>query len=405
MGTNPGDGPLAGVRVLELGQLLAGPFAGHILADFGADVIKVEQPGTGDPMREWGHYRYRDRALWWPSLARNKKSVSLNLRAERGQEILKDLVAQSDVLIENFRPGTLERWSLGPDELHQINPGLVIARVSGYGHTGPYAKRAGFASVGEAMGGLRYINGYPNQPPPRTGISLGDSLAAMFAVQGILMALYWRDVAGGERGQVIDASIMESCFALLESSVTEYDTLGVVRGPSGTGLVNVAPSNIYKSRDGKWMVIAANADQIFERLCSAIGRPDLAESPKFSTHIARGDNAEELDNIIASWAEDHDANEIDDVLNGAGVVCGPIYTIADIFADPQYAHRGMIVRADDPNLGNIAMPGLVPHLDLTPGSVSWTGPADVGAHNHLVLGEILQLDQNEIAHLEEQGVM
>lgn len=405
MATEATDGPLTGVRVLELGQLLAGPFAGHILADFGAEVIKIEQPKVGDPMREWGHHRFKERALWWPTLARNKKSMSLNLREERGQEILKGLVEQSDVLIENFRPGTLERWGIGPEELHAVNPGLVIARVSGYGQSGPYSERAGFASVGEAMGGLRYINGYPDQPPPRTGISLGDSLAAMFAVQGIMMALYWRDASGGDRGQVIDATIMESCFALLESSVTEYDTLGVIREPSGTGLVNVAPSNIYRSRDGKWMVIAANADRIFQRLCAEIGQPGLVDDPRFSTHEARGENAAELDAIIAEWAGEHDADEIDDALNAAGVVCGPIYTIADIFDDPQYDARDMIVRTEDPELGEIAVPGLVPKLSKTPGRVRWTGPAEVGTHNRDVLCDILDLDEADIAELESEGIL
>ncbi len=299
-------GALEGIRVIELGQLLAGPFAGHLLADLGAEVIKVEPPGKGDPMREWGHEKYKGRALFWPSLARNKKSVSLNLRSPEGQALLLELVADADVLIENFRPGTLEKWGIGPDTLLEKNPQLVIARVSGYGQTGPYADRVGFASAGEAVGGLRHLNGFPDQAPPRTGVSLGDSLAGMFAVQGILAALVWRLGPGPRSGQVIDATITESCFALLEGAITEYNALGVIRGPSGTGLRNVAPSNIYRSREGKWIVIAANADPIFGRLCAAMDAPELAEDPRFVSHTARGENADELDRLIGEWTAELD---------------------------------------------------------------------------------------------------
>lgn len=397
-----GTGPLAGLRVIELGQLLAGPFAGHLLADFGAEVIKIEPPGAGDPMREWGHHRYRGRALWWPVLARNKKSVTLNLRVPRGQATLKQLVRQADVLLENFRPGVLENWGLGPADLWEINPRLIIARVSGYGQTGPYARRAGFASVGEAMGGLRYINGYPGESPPRMGISLGDSLAGMFAVQGILMALYWRDARGGGRGQVIDASILESCFALLESTVPEYDRLGVIREASGSSLPKIAPSNSYRSRDQKWMIIAANADNVFRRLCAAIGRPDLPADPRYATHQARGEHAAELDEIVGAWTAQHDAAEIDQILNEAGVVCGPIYTIADIFADPQFQAREMIVSMEDPEIGRLAVPGLVPKLSATPGHLQWTGPSYPGQHNEEIFRGLLGLSDEELAALYEE---
>src|SRR6478736_5050827 len=310
-----GPGPLAGVRVVELGMLLAGPFTGRLLGDMGAEIIKVEPPGQPDPLRDWGHARYEGRSLWWPVQSRNKKCVTLNLREERGQELLLALVEQSDVLVENFRPGTLERWNLAPERLWEVNPGLVIARVSGYGQTGPYAPRAGFASVSEAMGGIRYINGFPDEPPPRIHISLGDSLAGMFAAQGILAALYRRDALGGGRGQVVDVSLMEACFALLESMVPEYDRLGIVRGPGGTGLEGVAPSNIFTSSDDKWIVIAANADNVFGRLCEAMGRPELANDPRFGTHLARGDHQEELEGIVAEWAGRHTAAEIDSILN------------------------------------------------------------------------------------------
>lgn len=386
-------------------MLLAGPFAGHRLADFGAEVIKVELPGAGDPMREWGHHRYRGRPLWWPVLARNKKSVTLNLRHPQGQALLKRLIEHADVLIENFRPGVLEGWGLGPAELHAFNPRLIIARVSGYGQTGPYAQRPGFASVAEAMGGLRYINGFPGEPPPRMGISLGDSLAGLFAVQGILMALYWRDALGGGCGQVVDVSILEACFAMLESTVPEYDRLGVVRQPSGTSLPNVAPSNIYRSRDGQWMVIAANADNVFRRLCQAIGRPDLADDPRYATHKARGERAAELDALIGEWAAQQDAAEIDVILNDAGVVCGPIYTVADIFRDPHYAAREDIVYMNDPELGDLAVPGLIPKLTETPGHLDWLGPAHPGSHNAEVYGGLLGLAESELAQLRDDGII
>lgn len=399
-------GPLDGVRVLELGQLLAGPYAGHRLADFGAEVIKVELPGCGDPMREWGHRRYKGRPLWWSIMGRNKKSITLDLRVPMGRELLKRLAEHADVLIENFRPGVLESWGLGPAELHAVNPRLIICRVSGYGQTGPYARRAGFASVAEAMGGLRYINGYPAQPPPRMGISLGDSLAGLFAVQGILMALYWRDARGGWRGQVIDCSILESCFALLESSAPEYDKLGVIRQPSGTRLQGIAPSNIYLSRDGKWMVIAANSDNVFRRLCQAIGRPELADDPRYATHAARGEHANDLDEIIGAWAAQHDSEEIDLVLNKAGVVCGPIYTIADIFADQHFWDREAIVRMYDPSIDeDVAVYGLFPKLTETPGELKWSGPQRPGLHNHEVYCGLLGLDEAELRKLEAAGVI
>jgi formyl-CoA transferase len=400
-----GPGPLAGVRVVELGMLLAGPFTGRLLGDMGAEVIKVEPPGQPDPLRDWGHARYEGRSLWWPVQSRNKKCVTLNLREERGQELLLDLVRQSDVLVENFRPGTLERWTIGPERLWEANPGLVIARVSGYGQTGPYAPRAGFASVSEAMGGIRYINGFPGEPPPRIHISLGDSLAGMFAVQGILAALYRRDALGGGRGQVVDVSLMEACFALLEGMVPEYDRLGIVRGPGGTGLAGVAPSNIFKSSDGTWMVIAANADKVFGRLCEAMGQPGLAQDPRFATHLARGENQEELEGIVAEWAGGHTAAEIDRILNDAGVICGPIYTIADIFEDAQYKARDMLVEHQDPEFGAYIGPGIVPKFSGTPCEVRWSATWEEGSHNQDVYGGLLGLSDDELAALKEQGVL
>jgi len=400
-----GPGPLAGVRVIELGMLLAGPFTGRLLGDMGAEIIKVEPPGQPDPIRDWGKARYEGRSLWWPVQSRNKKCVTLNLRTDRGQELLLELVKRSDVLVENFRPGTLERWNLGWERLSEVNPRLVLCRVSGYGQTGPYAERAGFASVAEAMGGIRYVNGFPGEPPPRLHLSLGDSLAGMFAAQGVLSALYWRDALGGGRGQVVDVSLMESCFALLESMVPEYDRLGIVRGPGGTGLKGIAPSNIFKSRDDKWMVIAANADKVFQRLCEAMGQPELAEDARFATHNDRGDNQEELEGVIADWAKERDALEIDRCLNDAGVICGPIYTIADIFEDPQFRARDMLVEHEDPEFGRYIGPGIVPKLSETPGEVRWSAPWEEGSHNQEVYGGLLGLSDEELAELKAEGVV
>ena len=398
-------GPLAGVRVVELGQLLAGPFTGRLLGDLGAEIIKVEAPGQPDPIREWGKARYHGRSLWWPVQSRNKKCVTLNLRHARGQELLLELAKQSDVVVENFRPGTLERWNLGYEQLSAVNPRIVLARVSGYGQTGPYAERAGFASVSEAMGGLRHINGFPEQPPPRMHLSIGDSLAGMFAAQGILAALYWRDALGGGVGQVVDVSLMEASFAMLESTVPEYDRLGIVRGPQGTNLKGIAPSNIFKSSDGKWMVIAANADNVFRRLCEAMGRSELADDPRFATHLARGDNQEEIEGIVAEWAVRHTAREIDEVLNAAGVICGPIYTIADIFEDPQYRARDMLLRHEDPEFGEYIGPGIVPKLSRTPGAVRWSATWEEGSHNREIYSGLLGLSADELEELRAEGVL
>ena len=400
-----GPGPLVGVRVIELGMLLAGPFTGRLLGDMGAEIIKIEAPGKPDPIRDWGKARYKGRSLWWPVQSRNKKCITLNLRVERGQELLLRLIEKADVVTENFRPGTLEKWNLGYDRMSEINPGIVLARISGYGQTGPYASRAGFASVSEAMGGFRHISGFPGEPPPRMHISLGDSLAGMFAAQGILSALYWRDTSGSGLGQVVDVSLMEAAFALLESTVPEYDRMGIVRGPQGTNLKGIAPSNIFRSRDEKWIVIAANADGVFRRLCDAMGRPELADDERFLTHGARGDNQEEIEGIVAEWALERDAAEIDRVLNDAGVICGPIYTIADIFEDPQFKARDMLIEHVDPEFGPYIGPGIVPKLTRTPGSVRWSATWDEGSHNQEIYGDLLGLGEGELAELKEEGVI
>jgi len=398
-------GPLSGVRVIEMGQLVAGPFVGSRMADFGAEVIKVESPGRGDAMRHWGYHRYKDRSLWWPVLARNKKIISANLREKRGQDLVRRLIEEADVLVENFKPGTLEKWGLAPEALHAINPGLVIARVSGFGQTGPYSNRPGFASVGEAMGGLRYINGFPDQPPPRTGISLGDSLAGMFATQGVLMALYWRDTIGKGKGQVVDASITESCFAMMESALPEYDKVGYIRQPSGTGLANVSPSNIFPTKDEKWVVIAANLDAMFKRLCDAMEQPELADDPRYSTHQARGARCDELDARIADWTRGFTAAELDVRLDEHGVVSGPIYSIEDIANDPHFQARDMIQRYQDDDLGDIAVPGFVPVLSETKSEIAWLGSSEVGAHNEEIYCGLLGMAQTELQELKNDGII
>lgn len=397
-------GALAGVRVVELGMLLAGPYAGRLLGDMGAEIIKVEPPGQPDPLRAWGE-QYDGHGLFWPVQSRNKKCITLNLRAQRGQELLLDLVKQSDVVLENFRAGTLERWNLGYERLREVNPRIILARVSGYGQTGPYSSRAGFASVAEAMGGLRYINGFPDQPPPRVGISLGDSLAGMFAAQGILAALYWRDAVGGGVGQEIDVSLLEASFALLEGTASEYDKLGAIRGPQGTNLKGIAPSNIFKSRDGTWVVIGANQDKVFRRLCEAMGQPELADDPRFVDHLARGQNQDEIESIVAAWVAEHDAAEVDRLLNGAGVVCGPIYTIADIFEDPHFRAREMLVEHDDTELGPVVGPGIVPKFSRTPGSIRWSGTWKEGSHNREIYCELLGLDEKALSALRADGII
>jgi len=338
-------------------------------------------------------------------LARNKKSVTANLRDERGQNLVRKLIAEADVLTENFKPGTLEKWGLGPDELHKINPGLIISRVSGYGQTGPYAERPGFASVGEAMSGMRYINGFPNQAPPRTGLSLGDTLTGMFAAQGILMALYWRDAMGGGKGQVVDTSIAESCLSMMESALPEYDKLGVIREPSGTGLANVAPSNLYPTSDGKYVIIAANIDAMFQRLCTAMDKPEWIEDPRFVDHQARGANAELLDGLIGEWTATMTAVDLTKHLEDNGVVVGPINTIADVAADPHYQARNMIRREKDDFFGEIAVPGIVPVLSETGGDVGWLGSPVPGSHNEEVYNGVLGIGVDELTELAKDGVI
>jgi formyl-CoA transferase len=397
------DGPLSGVRVVELGMLIAGPFATRLLGDLGADVIKVEAPARPDPMRNWGTLPYKDTYLMWTVFGRNKRCVTLNLRTEAGRELLIGLLRQADVLVENFQPGTLESWGLGPDVLHEVNPRLVIARVSGYGQTGPSASQPGFASVAEGISGMRYINGSPGQPPPRTGLSLGDSLASMFAVQGVLAALYERERSG--LGQVVDIALTEACLALLESIIPEYDRTGHVRQPSGTRLDGNAPSNIYRCADGAWIVIAANQDALFARLCVALGQPELATDPRFVDHHSRGRNQDEIDVIIGAWVAQRDSASALAHLAEHQVVVGPVNSIAEVMADPQLIARGMFVPHFDERLGeDVLGPGVVPRFSRTPGAVRWAGRPTAGSDNADVLGE-LGVTEDDLATLRDQGVI
>jgi crotonobetainyl-CoA:carnitine CoA-transferase CaiB-like acyl-CoA transferase len=397
------DGPLQGLRAIEFGQLLAGPFVGTLLGDFGAEVIKVEPPPAGDAMRDWGRLRHRDRSLWWSILARNKRSVTLNLRSAEGQRIALQLASEADIVLENFRPGTMERWGLGPEDVHAVNPRAVYARVTGYGQTGRYRDRPGFAAGGEAISGLRHINGYPGQAPPRYGISLGDTLAAQSAFQGILLALYARDARGAD-GQVVDASITDACFAMTESAVLEFEKTGTVRQPTGPRLPRIAPSNVYRSRDDKWVVIAANHDTLWRRLAVLIGHPELAEDERFASHHARGENEDLLDELIGAWAVQHTAAELDQLVNEAGVVCAPVYDAADVYNDPYFRERGLLIEYADEVHGTITAPGVLPRLAVTPGRVRQAARWTVGADNKTVLGE-LGVDETRLAELRADGVV
>ncbi|CAP43127.1 CaiB/BaiF CoA transferase family protein [Bordetella petrii] len=395
-------GPLHGVRVIELGQLLAGPFCGQLLADFGAEVIKVEPPGVGDPMREWGREKAHGKTLWWPLIARNKKSITCDLRTEQGQEIIKSLAADADVLLENFRPGTLEKWNLGPDVLKAINPRLVLVRVSGYGQTGPYASRAGFGSIGEAMGGLRYVCGDPSTAPSRVGIAIGDTLAAMHAALGTVMALFARERIG--RGQIVDSAIYEAVLNFMESIVIEYDQAGYIRERSGPILPNIAPSNVYPTADGLDILIGANQDSVFRRLCQAMQRPELADDERYATHWARGSHQKQLDDLIADWTRTLKAADLLALMEEHGVPAGGIYRAPEMMADPHFQARQAIVRVAHPDLGQVAMQNVAPRLSETPGSVRHCGPA-LGEHTEEVLTTLLSMPPERVAQLKTAGVI
>lgn len=396
-------GPLAGLTVVELGTLIAGPFATRLLADYGARVIKVESPDALDPMRDWGHVTYQERHLWWSTHARNKELVTLNLRSPKGQALFRELILHVDILIENFRPGTMEKWGLGWDALHAINRRLIMVRVSGFGQTGPYRERTGFGSVAESMGGLRYVNGFPDRPPTRFGVSLGDALGALYAVIGALSAVQARVVTG--EGQMVDCAITEAVFSLLESAVPEYGLTQYVRERQGNVLPGIAPSNTYPTRDQEFIVIGANQDRIFQRLADLMGQPQLARDPRYATHTARAEHQAELDAVIESWTQRHPLEELTRWLNDAGIPAGPIYSIADIFADPHFNAREMILTVDHPELGAMPTPGVVPKFSKNPGKVRHLAHDRPGQDNPAVFAAMLGLSTDDITALKADGVI
>mgnify|MGYP001945567938 CR=1 FL=1 len=394
---------LSGLRVLELGTLIAGPFAGRIFADFGAEVIKVESPKTGDPIRKW-RKMHKDTSLWWYVQARNKKSITLDLKREVGKRIIQDLVKTTDIIIENFRPGKLEEWGIGYEDLKKINPRLIMIRISGYGQDGPYSSKPGFGSVGESLGGLRYLTGYPDRPPTRVGISIGDSISSLYGVMGAMMAVYNRDVLGTNEGQYVDVALYEAVFSLMESMVPEYDYANFIRERSGSALPGIAPSNTYQCKDGKYIVIGGNGDSIFKRLMKAIGREEIGLSPKFATNDLRVQKSDYLDSIIEAWTKTKNLQEAVDILDAHDVPAGPIYSIADIVKDEHYHAREMIQEVDVDALGKLKMPGIVPKFSNHPGEIKWAGPK-LGEHNEEVYKGILGMTDDEFNILQDLNII
>ncbi|MEM1203490.1 MAG: CaiB/BaiF CoA-transferase family protein [Acidobacteriota bacterium] len=400
--TAAGPRPLDGVRVLELGQLMAGPFAGTLLAYYGAEVIKVEPPGQGDPVRTWRVLDDDGTSMWWRSLGRNKRCVTADLRREEGRDLVRRLAAHCDVVVENFRPGTVERWGLGPDDLGVDRPDLIYARASGYGQTGPYAEKAGFASVCEGFGGLRHVTGFPGGPPVRSNLSLGDSLCGFHTAFGILLALIQRGKPTG-RGQVVDVAIFESVYNMMEAVVPEYDRAGAVRGPSGTTITGIVPTNTYPCRDGKHVIIGGTGDSVFKRLMRAAGRLDLADDPRLATNDGRVAHQGEVDDALGAWTRTLPSTDVLRILDDAAVPAGPIYSVEDMVDDPQYQARGLF---EEVEVGGrpMKLPAIVPKLTETPGRTEWPGP-DLGAHTDEVFRELLGLDDGELHDLRSRGVI
>jgi len=393
--------PLHGLKVLEFGQFIAGPYCGQLFADFGADVVKIEPPEGGDAMRQWGRTDGEGRTLWWPVIARGKRSLTLDLRKAEGQSLARELAREADIVVENFRVGRMEEWGLGYADLKAINPGIIMVRVTGYGQSGPYARRAGFASVCEAMGGMRYVAGHPDRPPVRAGISIGDTLAGQLGFQGALLALLNRGRTG--EGQEVDAAIYEAVFGVMEALVTEYDKGGHIRERSGSILPGIAPSNVYPTADGVPVIIGANGDNLFRRLADLMGRPDLAADERFRDHRARGRHQQTLDDIIAEWTATKEAQWLVDELARVGVPAGLTYRAPEMLADPHYGAREAIVRVEDDVLGSLAMPNVFPKLSASPGEIRHTGPA-LGAHTEEILAQWLGWDGQRIAAVREKGV-
>jgi len=397
----PTPGPLAGLKVIELGTLIAGPFCARILAEFGAEVIKIEAPDGGDQLRQW-RKMYEGTSLWWYVQARNKKSITVNLRDPAGQEIVRKLARDADIVVENFRPGALEKWNIGWEQLSAINPGLIMVRLSGFGQDGPYRDKPGFGVVGESMGGMRYVTGYPDRPPVRLGISIGDSVAALHGVIGAMMALHQRNVNGG-RGQVVDVALYESIFNLMESLIPEFDVLGFKRERAGNALPGITPSNTYATRDGKFVIIGANNDAIFKRLMTTMGRADLANDASLATNAGRVPRTAELDRAIEDWTRTHDLEAVLAALDSADVPAGRVYDAGDILRDTHYAARKMIEQWRLPDGKPMKIPAVVPKLSDTPGGTRWLGPA-LGEHNDDVLGG-LGYSEAERAELKRKGVI
>jgi crotonobetainyl-CoA:carnitine CoA-transferase CaiB-like acyl-CoA transferase len=398
------NGALKDLRVVEMGQLLAGPFCGQLLGDMGAEVIKIEPPGAsgeqgGDPMRDWGH---GDEKVNWEVISRNKKCVSANLRVPEGQALVRRLIDTADILIENFKPGTLEKWGLGPETLHKTNPGLIIARMSGYGQTGPYSDRAGFGGIGEAMGGWRYIVGEPDRPPSRMGISIGDTITATYGCVGVLAALHHRDKTG--QGQVIDAALYESVLQVMESVIPEYDRMGIIRERSGSFLPGIAPSNVYQCSDGDFM-IGANKDAIFKRLAVAMGCPDLGFDERYATHLARGKNQLELDVLINDWTKTLSIEQVETLMIEHSIPAGRVYRAPDMLADPHFQARESIVEVETERFGRLKMQSTFPKFSATPSSIRSAAPSLVGQHNGDVYGRLLGMSESELAALQKAGAI
>jgi formyl-CoA transferase len=395
------NGPLADLRVIEMGTLLAGPFCGQLLGDMGAEVIKVEPPGQGDPLRVWGRQKQGDPSLWWPVVGRNKKAITLDMRQEEGQNLLKELAMKADFLLENFRPGTMEKWGCGYPELARLNPKLIMIRVSGYGQTGPYSHRAGFGAIGEAMGGLRYVVGDPSTPPSRMGISIGDSLAATFACLGALSALHYREKTG--YGQMVDSALYEAVLNMMESLITEFDKTGYIRERTGAILPNVAPSNVYPTKDGL-VLIAANQDTVFGRLCEAMGQPGWPADPRYTNHQARGANQRELDARIGEWTMTLSTQEVLAAMDRFGVPAGLIYRAPDMLEDPHFKARNAIITTQHPHFGELKMQNVAPKLSATPGSVRTAAP-EMGQHNEQVYLELLGMSRERFDGLRARKVI
>lgn len=395
------NGPLSDLRVIEMGTLLAGPFCGQLLGDMGAEVVKIEPPGQGDPLRVWGRQKAGEPSLWWPVVGRNKKAITLDMRQEEGQNVLKELVTKADFLLENFRPGTMEKWGCGYAELAKINPRLIMIRVSGYGQTGPYSHQAGFGAIGEAMGGLRYVVGDPSTPPSRMGISIGDELAATFACLGALSALHYREKTG--HGQVVDSAIYEAVLNMMESLITEYDKTGYIRERTGAILPNVAPSNVYPTSDGL-VLIAANQDTVFGRLCEAMGKVEWAKDPRYVNHAARGTNQRDIDAKIGEWSKTLTTRQVLDLMDKFGVPAGLIYRPPDMLEDPHFKAREAIVTTQHPHFGDLKMQNVAPKLSATPGGIRTAAP-EMGQHNEEIYLKLMGMDRSRFDALKSRKVI